>query len=94
MQKKKFNRNSFHFHSYPTKTDIGFYTKKYCKTNIDHIVSLKDAFDSGTFKWTQVRKKEFANDKENHVPACYRINCSKGQQRLSIFLEEVIIKKV
>ena len=39
----KYNRNSFHFHSYPTKTDIGFYTKKHCKTNIDHVVSLKDA---------------------------------------------------
>ena len=23
-------------------------------------------------------KKEFANDKENHVPACHRINSSKG----------------
>ena len=54
---ERYNRNSFYFHSYPTKIDIGFYTKKYCKTNIDHVVSLKDAFDSGAFNWTLERKK-------------------------------------
>ena len=82
----KYNRNSFHFHSYPTKTKIGYYTKKHCKTNIDHVVSLKDAFDSGAYKWTLERKKEFANDKENHVPACHRINSSKGSATPKDFL--------
>ena len=89
----KYNRNSFHFHSYPTKIDIGFYTKKNCKTNIDHVVSLKDAFDSGAFKWTLEKKKEFANDKENHVAACHRINSSKGSATPKVFLRRSRDKK-
>ena len=47
---------------------------------------MKDAFDSGAFKWTLERKKEFANDKENHVPACHRINSSKGSATPKDFL--------
>ena len=90
---EKYNRYSFHFQSYPTKTKIGYYTKKYCKTNIDHVVSLRDAFDSGAFKWTLERKKEFANDKENHVPACYRINSSKGSATPKDFLRRSNDKK-
>ena len=89
----KYTRNFFHFHSYPTKTKIGYYTKKHCKTNIDHVVSLKDAFDSGAFKWTLERKKEFANDKENHGPACHRINSSKGSATPKDFLRTSNDKK-
>ena len=55
---EKYSRNAFHFHSYSTNTNIGYYTKKYCKTNIDHVVSLKDAFDSGAFNWTLEQKKD------------------------------------
>ena len=29
------------------KSNIGFYTGKYCKTNIDHVVYLRDAYESG-----------------------------------------------
>ena len=89
----KYNRNSFHFHSYPTKTNIGYYTKKHCKTNIDHVVSLKDAFDSGALNWTLEQRKNFANDKENHVPSCYRINSSKGSATPKDFLRRSNDKK-
>ena len=54
---EKYNRKSFHFHSYPTETNTGYYTKKHCKTNIDHVVSLKDAFDRGAFNWIFEKKK-------------------------------------
>ena len=90
---EKYNRNSFNFHSYPTSIDIGYYTKKNCKTNIDHVVSLKDAFDSGAFNWTLKQKKDFANDKENHVPSCYRINSSKGSGTPKDFLRKSNDKK-
>ena len=73
----KYNRKSFEFNSYSTNTNIGFYTGKYCKTNIDHVVSLKDAFDSGADFWGKKKKEQFANDKKNHVPSCYKINSSK-----------------
>ena len=89
----KYNRSSFQFLSYPTKTNIGYYTKKHCKTNIDHIVSLKDAFDSGAFNWTLEQRKDFANDKENHVPSCYRINSSKGSATPQGFLRRSNDKK-
>ena len=36
-------RSAFGYRSYATSTDIGFYTKQTCETNIDHVVSLKDA---------------------------------------------------
>ena len=90
---ERYSRNDFHFQSYPTKTDIGYYTKKHCKTNIDHVVSLKDAFDSGTLNWNLKKKKEFANDKENHVPACHRINSSKGSANPRDFLRRSNDKK-
>ena len=90
---ERYNRNSFHFYSYPTKTDIGYYTKKHCKTNIDHVVSLKDAFNSGAFNWTLKQKKDFANDKENHVPSCHKINSSKGSATPKDFLRRSNDKK-
>ena len=43
---KKYNRKSFQYKPYPTDTNIGFYTLTRCDTNIDHVVSLKDAHDS------------------------------------------------
>jgi hypothetical protein len=90
---EKYSRNAFQFNSYSTNTNIGYYTKKYCKTNIDHVVSLKDAFDSGAFNWTLEQKKDFANDKENHVPACHRINSSKGSATPKDFLRRSNDKK-
>tara|TARA_B100001115_G_scaffold63572_1_gene47122 strand:- start:634 stop:963 length:330 start_codon:yes stop_codon:yes gene_type:complete len=49
-----------------------------CPTNTDHVVSLKDAHESGGFNWSSFKKARFANDKSNHVPSCKRINSSKG----------------
>ena len=54
---------------------------------------MKDAFDSGAFNWTLEKKKEFANDKENHVPACYKINSSKGSATPKDFLRRSNDKK-
>ena len=52
-----FNRNTFNFNTYSTDTNIGFYTGSYCRTNIDHVVSLKDAFDSGAYMWDADKKE-------------------------------------
>ena len=60
--------------------------EKYCKTNIDHVVSLKDAFDSGAYKWSTNKKKKFSNDRSNHVSSCYKINSSKGSATPKHFL--------
>lgn len=37
-------------------------------------------------KYGQNLKKLFANDKKNHIPACYKINSSKGSATPKHFL--------
>jgi len=82
-----YNRSQFRYHSYKPDTSIGFYTNKSCDfINIDHIVSLKDAHDSGASSWTNSKKKVFANDKANHVASCGRVNSSKGSAGPKEFL--------
>ena len=82
-----YNRSDFNFHIYKPDTSIGFYTGQSCALiNIDHIVSLKDAYDSGAASWGVSKKESFANDRSNHVPSCGRVNSSKGSARPSAFL--------
>ena len=53
----------FNYRSYKPNTSIGFYTNKACDLiNIDYIVSLKDAYQSGASSWGASRKKAFATD--------------------------------
>ena len=82
-----YDRKDFSYRSYKPNTSIGFYTNKTCDfINIDHIVSLKDAFESGASSWGASKKKAFANDRSNHVPSCGRVNSSKGSEGPSDFL--------
>mgnify|MGYP000512935555 FL=1 len=82
-----YNRSDFNFHSYKPDTSIGFYTGQPCALiNIDHIVSLKDAYDSGAASWGASKKESFANDRSNHVSSCGRVNSSKGSAGPSDFL--------
>ena len=82
-----YDRNDFNYLSYKPNTSTGFYTNKTCDfINIDHIVSLKDAYESGASSWGASKKKAFANDRSNHVPSCGRVNSSKGSEGPSDFL--------
>ena len=82
-----YDRKEFNYRSYKPNTSIGFYTGKTCDfINIDHIVSLKDAYESGASSWGASKKKAFANDRSNHVPSCGRVNSSKGSEGPSDFL--------
>ena len=82
-----YNRDSFFYQSYKPNTSIGFYTNQSCDfINIDHVVSLKDAYDSGAASWSAYKKRTFANDKANHVPSCGRVNSSKGSAGPKDFL--------
>jgi hypothetical protein len=84
-----YERKDFNYRSYKPNTSIGFYTNQSCDfINIDHLVSLKDAYDSGTALWSASRKKTFANDKSNHVPSCGRVNSSKGSAGPKDFLRK------
>ena len=82
-----YDRSDFKFHSYKPNASIGFYTDQSCDfINIDHVVSLKDAYDSGAAFWSASKKESFANDRDNHVPSCGRVNSSKGSAGPSDFL--------
>ena len=82
----KYDRDKFGYKSYKINIKKGFYTGKSCKTNIDHVVSLKDAFQSGAYYWNSEMKKKFSNDKSNHVAACYKVNSLKGSTTPKHFL--------
>ena len=82
-----YNRAQFYFQSYKPDTSIGFYSNQTCSSiHIDHIVSLKDAHDSGASSWSTYKKRTFANDKANHVPSCGRVRSSKGSAKPKGFL--------
>ena len=82
-----YDRSDFNYRSYKPSTSIGFYTNQSCDfINIDHVVSLKDAYESGAVSWGVSKKETFANDRSNHVPSCGRVNSSKGSAVPSDFL--------
>jgi len=64
-----YNRSDFNYQSYKVNTSIGFYTNQSCDfINIDHIVSLKDAYYSGGASWSAPEKEAFANDRSDLSP--------------------------
>ncbi len=82
-----FKRINFNYLSYKSSTSVGFYTGKVCSPmNIDHLISLKDAHESGASEWSSTMKTKFANDRDNHAPSCRRINSSKGSAGPEEFL--------
>jgi len=83
-----YDRDLYGFESYPTYAKSGFYTGRSCDTNIDHVVSLKDAHESGASRWTLAERGAFSNYRLNHVPSCKRINSSKGSSTPSDFLRK------
>ena len=48
--------------------------------DIDHIVALKEAHESGAHLWNKARKKAFANDFANLLPTQAGANRSKGHR--------------
>ena len=83
-----YQRSAYRFTSYKLSATRGFYTGRSCKTNVDHVVSLKDAHLSGAWQWPAEKKRRFANDKKNHVPSCPKINSSKGASVPSDFVRK------
>lgn len=84
-----YNRDSYAFVSYSSEVSIGYYSGQVCEDiDIDHIVSLSDAHESGAALWSDAEKALFANDRSNHVAACASINRSKGSSTPSDFLRK------
>lgn len=51
--------------------------------HVDHIVALKEAYDSGASVWAPGRKEEFANDPINQMCLDGRLNMSKSDKDLA-----------
>jgi hypothetical protein len=83
-----YGRDLYGYESYPAYSSKGFYTGQICDTNIDHVVSLKDAHESGAGRWTITERLIFSNDRLNHVPSCSRVNSSKGSSTPSEFFRK------
>ena len=84
-----YSRSDFNYQSYKPNTAIGLYTGQTCSAiDIDHVVSLKDAYDTGGASWSLSKKQSFVNDKASHVPACASVNRSKGVSTPSKFLRK------
>ena len=75
-----YDRQEWNYRGYSFTNTIGFYSGLSCSAGVDtdHVVSLKDAHDSGGLVWNSARKSTFANDIQNLVPSCSEINRSKG----------------
>jgi len=54
--------------------------------DIDHVVSLGDAWRSGAARWSKDRRIEFANDPRHLVPVSASINRSKGDKPAETWL--------
>ena len=82
-------RSEFNYQSYKPSATVGFYTGQAClDVEIDHVVSLRDAYYSGGASWSHDQKRSFANDKDTHRPSCASINRSKGASIPSEFLRK------
>lgn len=47
---------------------------------IDHIVSLKDAWESGAYRWSFEQRLQFANDRDNLLVTDQRTNTTKSDK--------------
>jgi hypothetical protein len=74
----RYNRDNWSFNSSTSplsSSTIGWYTGLTAvTTDVDHVVSLKDAYLSGGNRWSADEKRTFANDPSNHVAALPSVN--------------------
>ncbi|MCH9663381.1 MAG: YHYH domain-containing protein [Gammaproteobacteria bacterium] len=84
----KYNRQEWSFRGHKFNTSTGHYSGLQCsKIDADHVISLKDAHESGGCQWSRNQKRNFANDPENLVPSCAHINRSKGARLPAKFIK-------
>lgn len=51
--------------------------------NVDHVVALHEAHESGGWAWSQSQKQRFSQDPDNHVASRACVNQSKGGDDIS-----------
>lgn len=83
-----YNRDDWGYTGRSFSTNVGYYSGVACADGIDadHVLSLKDAHDSGGCAWSRSQKAQFSNDVANLVPSCSGINRSKGARLPAEFI--------
>ncbi len=75
----QYNRDNWNFNSSAARKRLNC-TKD---EHVDHIVALKEAFDSGASTWSSSRKQQFANDSINLWCLDAKLNLSKSDDDLA-----------
>ncbi|MCY3920893.1 MAG: hypothetical protein OXG27_00670 [Chloroflexi bacterium] len=74
-----YDRDSWSFDSSTARSELACSSSEH----VDHVVALKEAYDSGGATWPNPRKAEFANDRENLWCLDARVNLSKSDHDLA-----------
>lgn len=74
-----YDRDNWDYDSSAARARLGCSTSEH----VDHIVALKEAYDSGASAWTQDRKRRFANDPINQWCLEAAVNISKSDHDLA-----------
>ena len=74
-----YDRDNWSFDSSGARARLGCSSSEH----VDHIVALKEAYDSGAAAWSSTRKAEFANDPANLWCLDASVNLSKSDDDLA-----------
>ena len=74
-----YDRDNWSFGSSGARVRLGCSSSEH----VDHIVALKEAYDSGAAAWSSTRKAEFANDSANLWCLAASVNLSKSDGDLA-----------
>ncbi|MDE2746375.1 MAG: DUF1524 domain-containing protein [Chloroflexota bacterium] len=74
-----YDRDNWSFNSSSARTELACDSSEH----VDHIVALKEAYDSGASQWTNARKRQFANDRDNLWCLEASTNLSKSDHDLA-----------
>ena len=74
-----YDRDNWSFNSSSARSALACDSSEH----VDHIVALKEAYDSGASTWTNARKRQFANDRDNLWCLEASTNLSKSDHDLA-----------
>lgn len=62
----------------PYSNDTIEYTRGDGQIDMDHVVSLANAWETGAFQWDDAKRRTFSHDPENLIPTRSELNRQKG----------------
>lgn len=86
LERYRYRRAGWHF-------DSEHWRRELCaneRDEIDHIVSLRNAWECGAAAWTEQQRREFANDAANLWPIPWRLNRLKSDDTLATMSAEAL----